>query len=158
MKRIPLFILMLFTVFLSFHCGDKDKRPSGVLAAEKMENVLWDMMRAGEYLNTHVLYTDTSIDKVAESKLWYDKIFTIHGITKTDFDKSFKWYKQNPGKMAVLMDSISKRKPYEYLSKEIPAVSPDTVPQQLVPADTSRPAKLPSSPARRILRETLPVE
>ena len=94
------------------------------MAPDKMEKVLWDMMRTGEYLQIHVLYKDTALDKVAESHLWYNKIFELHGITKAVFDSSFKWYKQHPEWMSVIMDSISRKKPLDFPAQ--PGTSPET--------------------------------
>ncbi|HKZ65001.1 MAG TPA: hypothetical protein VJ111_01530, partial [Chitinophagaceae bacterium] len=62
----------LVLIFLSFSfllsCSDKNKLPKGVLPKQKMQEVMWDMIRTGEFLNSFVLYKDTAIDKVAESQ------------------------------------------------------------------------------------------
>jgi len=82
--------------------------PKGVLPKKKMQEVMWDMIRAGEFLNSYV-YKDTSIDKVAESQKWYSKIYQLHKITKTDFDKSYAYYQAHPVLMKELLDSLSKK-------------------------------------------------
>lgn len=82
--------------------------PKEVLPKKKMQEVMWDMIRAGEFLNSFV-YKDTSIDKVAESQKWYSKIYQLHKITKTDFDKSYAYYEAHPVLMKELLDSLSKK-------------------------------------------------
>lgn len=69
---------------------------------------MWDMLRAGQFLNDFVFTKDTSIDKVAESLKWYDKVYQIHGITKDQFIKSYHYYKDHPGLMKRILDSLGK--------------------------------------------------
>jgi len=103
-----LFLIFLILSFL-FSCSDKNKIPKGVLPKKKMQEVMWDMIRAGEFLNSFVLYKDTSIDKVAESQKWYNKIYQLHKITKRDFDRSYAYYQAHPVLMKELLDSLSKK-------------------------------------------------
>ena len=70
---------------------------------------MWDMIRAGEFLNGFVFYKDTTVDKVAESQKWYDKIYQLHKITKSGFDKSYTYYQAHPVLMKELLDSLSKK-------------------------------------------------
>src|SRR3990170_4802307 len=103
----------LVLIFLSFSfllsCSDKNKLPKGVLPKQKMQEVTWDMIRTGEFLNGFVLYKDTAIDKVAESQKWYNKVYQIHKITKADFEKSYAYYRDHPVLMKELLDSLSKK-------------------------------------------------
>jgi hypothetical protein len=76
-----------------------------------MQDVMWDIVRAEEFLNGYVIYRDTSIDKIAEAKKWYDKIYQLHKITKKDFDKSYAYYNGHPDLMKQILDSLSKKTP-----------------------------------------------
>ncbi len=72
---------------------------------------MWDMARAGEFLNGYVLHRDTSMDKAAESQKWHSKIYQIHKITEADFDRSYAWYEDHPVLMKELLDSLSSKQP-----------------------------------------------
>jgi hypothetical protein len=91
-------------------CTDKNKLPKDVLPQPKMQAVMWDLMRAGDFLNNYVLYRDTGVDKISESQKWNEKVFRIHRITREQFDKSYAYYRTHPQLMKAVMDSISKTK------------------------------------------------
>lgn len=102
------FILLVFP--FAFACSDKNEIPKEILPKKKMQEIIWDMTRAEEFLNGFVFYKDTSVDKVAESQKWYNKIYQIHGTTKAQFEKSYTYYQSHPELMKELLDSVSKRK------------------------------------------------
>lgn len=108
MKRTGVIFLLLTAVV--FSCADKDKLPPGVLPEPKMQEVLWDMIRASDFLNNYVFYKDANTDKAAESLKWNEKVFEIHKITREQFITSYHYYQQHPRKMKALMDSIGKIK------------------------------------------------
>jgi len=83
--------------------------PKGILSKQKMREVMWDMIRAGEYLNNFVFNKDSAIDKVAESQKWHDKIYELHKTNKAEFDKSYAYYKSHPLLMREVLDSLAKR-------------------------------------------------
>ncbi|HKO82508.1 MAG TPA: hypothetical protein VJU78_18995, partial [Chitinophagaceae bacterium] len=64
------FILLIFPFALA--CSDKSEIPKGILSRKKMQEVMWDIIRAEEFLNGFVVYKDTGIDRIAESKKWYE--------------------------------------------------------------------------------------
>jgi hypothetical protein len=104
--RKLLFLSLL--IVSSFSCSHKEKIPAGILPPEKMQDVLWSMISAGEFLNYYVLIKD-SIDKVVESTKVYGQVFQVHHITKAQFDKSYAYYREHPALMATMLDSLSKR-------------------------------------------------
>ncbi|MET0465504.1 MAG: DUF4296 domain-containing protein [Chitinophagaceae bacterium] len=108
MKRIWFIFLLLTGVV--FSCTDKNKLPEGILPQPKMQAVLWDMIRASDFLNNYVFYKDASTDKAAESLKWNEKVFKIHKVTREQFVKSYAYYQQHPQKMKAMMDSIGKIK------------------------------------------------
>ena len=96
-------------VFLACACSDKDQLPKGVLHQQQMREILWDMIRAGEFLNAFVINKDSSVNKVAESEKWYNKIYQMHKTSKAEFEKSYHYYSDHPDLMKELLDSLSKR-------------------------------------------------
>jgi hypothetical protein len=99
--------ILLFLLFSS--CGKKNKPPQHILGQEKMEAVLWDVMRADQFIYTYVLPKDSSKKKEEESRKLYSQIFQLHTISEQQFRQSYTWYKEHPAVLKVIMDSVSKR-------------------------------------------------
>jgi hypothetical protein len=92
-------------------CTRKDRIPGDILPPPKMQAVLWDMMRADQFLADYVLNRDTIKNKEKESIKLYSQIFTLHGITRQEFRTSFDYYRTHPEQLQQLMDSMSKQSP-----------------------------------------------
>jgi Domain of unknown function (DUF4296) len=105
------FIICLLSVLI-YACSDNDKLPAGVLPKQQMREVMWDMIRAGEFLNGFVINKDSSVNKIAESEKWYAKVYQIHKVSKEEFDKSYAYYKDHPALMKEMLDSLAKRQVY----------------------------------------------
>jgi hypothetical protein len=121
MKSWLLIPLLLF--FLSA-CKRKNRVPAGVLSQKKMQTVLWDVMRADQFLLAYVLNKDSSLEKETESFKYYQQIFAIHKITKEQFEKSFSFYKDHPALFKVIMDSLSQA-PVAAIPPVQPVATPD---------------------------------
>ena len=101
MKLSMLFIgLVLFS-----SCGNKDKLPAGVLKPEKMQAVLWDVIKA-EAFTTDFIKKDSAKNAAAENLKLQQQIFAIHKITKADFYTSYDYYKTNTVEFKKIMDSM----------------------------------------------------
>lgn len=100
-------LLIIFFITLLASCSTKSEIPPDVLPPDKMELVLWDLMRADQYLGTYVFNRDTSLNRLTESLKYYQRIFTLHQVTKEQFDKSFTFYRARPILFKAIMDSIS---------------------------------------------------
>ena len=101
--------LLFFLLLIPLACSRKQKLPEGILAQPKMQAVMWDMLRAGEFLSGYVYYRDTISSDAAVSKKWFDKIYQIHHISSDQFRKSFDYYTAHPAMMREIMDSLSKK-------------------------------------------------
>lgn len=101
--------LLLFCIaVIALSCSRKNSLPKDILPQEKMKEVLWSMINAGEFLNAYVLNKD-SIDKVAESSKIYGQVFQVHQITREQFDKSYTYYREHPALMKIILDSLTKK-------------------------------------------------
>jgi len=96
---------ILFILFVFFNSCQNDRIPKDVLPPEKMQAVLWDMIRADEFLVSYVL-RDTSFNRKDESIKMYETVFKLHDITKSTFEKSFKYYHQHPKILKPIMDTL----------------------------------------------------
>jgi hypothetical protein len=88
-------------------CKHRVKIPAGIIPPDKMEKVLWDMIRADQYVSAYILPKDSTKDEKTESIRLYQKIFDIHGITREDFRKSFIFYRSNPVLLRAVADSLN---------------------------------------------------
>lgn len=120
MKKLSFVISVVFTVA----CSDRDRVPEGILPKQQMQAVLWDMIRAGEFLEVYVFSRDTAIDKNAKALEWYDNVYRLHRVSKASFEKSYAWYRDHPLVMKEVLDSLSKKQ--ETFSQPPPPVAIDT--------------------------------
>ncbi|HEY0678466.1 MAG TPA: DUF4296 domain-containing protein [Chitinophagaceae bacterium] len=105
MSRVLLFLIVV--VFFTA-CGKND-RPDDTLSRTKMENIIWDMVMADEYLQT-ILLKDTAITDIkAERYKLYEQVFKLHNISREQFRKSYEYYASRPQDSKVLFDSLSAR-------------------------------------------------
>ena len=113
MKFISLLLLLIFG-----SCNT-NKIPDDILQPEKMQEVLWDMIRADEFLISYVI-KDTSVNRTTESIKLYEKVFDVHDISKSVFEKSFKFYQLHPENLKPIMDSLNARKADQDIIDSLP--------------------------------------
>ena len=99
-------LLILLSVVFLFSCN-KNKLPSGILPQEKMQAVMWDMMRADQFLTDYVFSKDSSVNHDTASIRLYQQVLSIHKLSKEEFKRSFDYYNSHPLLLREVMDSIS---------------------------------------------------
>ena len=129
--RKLLLILLIFP--LAFACSNKSDLPEGILPRQKMQEVMWDMIRAGEFLNVFIINKDSTVDKTAVSQKWYNKIYQVHKISKKDFEKSYAYYQDHPLLMKSLLDSLSKKQVPFKLRGQGSATVKDSIRKHIAP-------------------------
>jgi hypothetical protein len=97
---------IIFSILFITGCKHKDAIPGNVLPQNKMQAVLWDMMRVDQFLSDYVLNKDTSLKRSTESIKLYQQVLAINEVTKEKFERSFSFYKSHPLLLKVIMDSI----------------------------------------------------
>jgi len=103
MKNISYLIAVFFMLA---SCGGKNKVPAGIIQPEKMQNILWDVVRS-QALSAEEARKDSTINEIAQTKVFTQKVFKIHNVTSDEYEKSYKWYTSHPDIMKVLLDSLS---------------------------------------------------
>jgi hypothetical protein len=99
--------IFFFTIAVCVYgCQQKENMPSGILQPVKMQEVMWDYMRADAYA-AEILKKDTAKNDTLENIRLQKMIFSKHKITKADFDKSYEYYVAHPKMMNTILDSIS---------------------------------------------------
>ncbi len=142
----PLLLILVLPV-LFFSCGKKNNMPGDVLPPAKMEAVMWDMMRADQFLNDYVFSKDPQKDKDKESVILYKKIFSFHQVSQEEFQKSITYYRNHPLQLKPILDSIQNKKqigatpsypvtPIETKPADTAAKAPPSAPAVIPPKDT----------------------
>jgi Domain of unknown function (DUF4296) len=105
------FITCLLPV-LMVACSDNDKLPKDILTEKQMRELMWDMIRTGEYLNGFVTNKDSSISKKPEIEKWFAKVYQLHKVNREVFDKNYAYYQSRPALMKSILDTLAKRQVY----------------------------------------------
>ena len=126
MRNVSRILACLF--MLSVACRGGDRVPGHIIPREKMQKVLWDMMRADQFLGDYILNQDSSLNRKQESTNMYSQVLALHEVTQKQFRESFYYYRSRPDIFKVLMDSLSQA--------GIKPISPIDTQQPLI--DTSR--------------------
>ena len=102
------FLITLPLMILSFCCARKEKR-TDILPKEKMREVIWDLIRADQYVADY-LAKDSTRNKKDESLKLYEQVFHLHKITDNQFKASLAYYTSQPDLFRPIIDSLAKRK------------------------------------------------
>ncbi len=101
------FAILFFILFFSASCRSGQK-PSDLIPPSEMKSLLWDFMRADQFLADQVFSQDTSVNKYLESTKWYGQILSLHKISQDRFKRSFDYYSnRRPDLMEQILDSIA---------------------------------------------------
>lgn len=106
MIRSVIAVLMMTAVLGS--CNKKDEIPADVMKPDKMQAVMWDVLRANAFVNEYIR-RDSSKNIANEQAKLQLQIFGIHKISKTDFEKSYTYYQDHPARMTVMLDTLIAR-------------------------------------------------
>ena len=120
------FRILLVSIFL-IACQSRDNIPYNILSQSKMQAVLWDMIQADQFLNDYRLIKDSSLDRGTESVKLYRQIFTIHHISKEQFQQSLSFYRDHPVLFKVILDSMDARSDIAPTEVIRPQILTDTV-------------------------------
>lgn len=96
--------LFLFVLLVSVSCGNNDKAEA-ILKPQKMQQVLWDIIKAEAY-TAELVKTDSTKNAANENLKMQKEIFSIHKITPKDFYTSYDYYKNNSAVFKVMLDSM----------------------------------------------------
>lgn len=103
--RVFLFCGILFI----FSCSSQEGIPANILSQEKMGAVLWDMLRADEFVSNFGR-KDSAHTSKDKSTYLYEEIFRIHQTNKLQFGKSVNFYNLHPALFKTIIDSLEKKK------------------------------------------------
>lgn len=119
------------SVFILVSCSSSPV-PKGILSPNKMQEIVFDLIKADEFINGFAV-KDSSVNIKTRRLFLYQQVFSINQISKDDFYKSYRYYQQHPDKNKVLFDSlfaVANRKKREVLE-----------PKALKPVNLTKPAR-----------------
>ena len=96
-------VIISISVFFS---SCKESTPSGIIKPKKMQEVLWDVLRA-DALSQQLVKSDSAKSLADESVKLTKKAFLIHNISEEQFEKSYTYYTNHPDIMRTMLDSIN---------------------------------------------------
>jgi hypothetical protein len=101
-------LFLPFLLAVLFSCGNSAKVPKGILPPAKMEQVMWDALKAEELQNYYDEHNPAiqSLEKHAEL---YQTVFTLHKTNKEQFKKSLHYYQEHPALLKVVLDSLQRK-------------------------------------------------
>ena len=79
--------------------------PKGILPADKMEKVIYDLLKIDEYISTYVA-KDTTADIKMKRSIYYEQVFKLHNTNRKAFFTSYTFYQQHPDIQKNLFDSV----------------------------------------------------
>ena len=97
--------ILIILVFIFFY-SCSESTPSGIIKPKKMQEILWDIIRA-DALAKQLVKNDSAKILVNESAKLTKEILLIHNIEERQFEKSYSYYTHHPDIMRVMFDSIS---------------------------------------------------
>jgi hypothetical protein len=100
-------VLASVLVFL-VACNRGEKVPAGILPKEKMQVLMWDMIRADE-LVSYRSSMDSSIKLLPASISLYRSVFEIHKVSEKEFRESFRYYEAHPKLFKSVLDSLQRK-------------------------------------------------
>ncbi len=95
-------ICLIMVSLLFAACAASSEKP---LPIPVMKTVMWDMMKVDEWYTTISLKDSVGKFKNDNFRM-YEKVFSIHGITREKFYNSYRFYEAHPAQMRILIDSI----------------------------------------------------
>jgi hypothetical protein len=94
------------TVFLIIFIGcSSNGIRNGILPHERMQPVVYDLIRVDEFINNYVI-KDSTIDIKKKRSILYEQVFKIHKTSREQFFASYKYYQQHPKLQKELFDSL----------------------------------------------------
>jgi hypothetical protein len=100
---LPLLLLIIMG------CESNDGVPGNIIAKDRMENILWDMIQADQFSSQYMAKDSTRINVKKETVKLYAEVLKIHNISKEEFKNSFQYYLGRPDLEKKMLDTLSER-------------------------------------------------
>jgi hypothetical protein len=95
-------IIVFLIIFIGCSSNGIQK---GILPLERMQFVLYDLIRVDEFINNYVI-KDSTIDIKKKRSILYEQVFKVHKTSREQFFSSYRYYQRNPKLQKELFDSL----------------------------------------------------
>ena len=104
-------VALISVIILLLACNRGEKVPAGILPKEKMQVLLWDMIRADE-LASYRSSVDSSVKLLPASVSLYKSVCELHNVSEKEFRESFRYYEAHPKLFKSVLDSLQRKASY----------------------------------------------
>jgi Domain of unknown function (DUF4296) len=141
------YLVITLLIFVAISCTNKTGTPAGILGKEKMQAVMWDMIRADSFTDQFIK-KDSSKNIVLENMKLQNAIFSIHKVTRSDYYKSYDYYISHTDLIRVVLDSMSAKAEMDRgeLYRQNPEIHPIEKFSMLFPVEAAGQFKYPFNP------------
>ncbi|RZL97924.1 MAG: hypothetical protein EOO88_61920, partial [Pedobacter sp.] len=70
------YLIVFGAVLVAAACKSKQRLPEGILPRQQMQEIIWDLTSAGEFLNGFVFSRNLNMDKLPMNEKWYEKVYS----------------------------------------------------------------------------------
>jgi hypothetical protein len=153
--------LLIFVLAVSVlaACTNSDSIPGNIIAKQKMETIIWQLIQSDEYINIRSA-KDTAKKISTEKMKIYQQVLDLNAVSMAEFKKSYLFYMEHPDISKEMFDSISVRANRQHMDiyngkkdslKPVPAaISPLTAaPGNLLKKDSVLKSRLSTLRSRR---------
>lgn len=97
-------VIFICVLFIFARCSE-NPIPKGILAPYEMKKIVYDILKADEYINNFIS-KDTVVNVKMKRSIIYAQVFTLHNTNRKEFYTSYKYYQEHPDIQKALFDSL----------------------------------------------------
>lgn len=114
-------------VFISlfFVACSGESVPKNVLPPQKMQEVMYDVIRVDEMVE-FLRMMDSTYQPFSKRTALYDTVFGLHAVTKEKFQQSLKYYQGRPDLLKEMINNIHSK--ITDTSRKTPALPKEVIP------------------------------
>ncbi|MGC4038158.1 MAG: DUF4296 domain-containing protein [Chitinophagaceae bacterium] len=125
-KTILVKAILFLSILFIVSCSSNNSIPKNVIQPPAMSALMWDLMRADEFVS-NFQRKDSSHTFKDKSTFLYEEVFKIHHTDKAQFEKSISFYKLHPDMFKTVVDSLEKKKSSAMTESYRPSKLPDSL-------------------------------
>jgi hypothetical protein len=124
MKTLFPILIVLMALMFPPGCSQSHVRPAGTLDPHQFNDVLWDLIRADEFVTAYLSKDSTRSTSPDRMRL-YQQILTLHKVSQEQFRNSYNYYMTHPDEGTLLLDSLTakanreRNEAYRFKSKAV---------------------------------------
>ena len=98
---------LVLMLLLLVSCTNRKSIPGGIIGPDSMRVIFRDAIEVDQYAGAFLLKDSAKRNTKLETRGWYENMFSLHHISRDDFERSLAFYQSRPDLMKDLLDSMS---------------------------------------------------